>query len=527
MLYQHTAQIFYFLLWGDYMAYLEFYKDAACSELWTAVPVVEIPYTTIYGNAITVEGFSVRDGTVLSGTDVIKSNPFLTYNRMVDIQRYYCKNGYSLEFGMSSANSVFRNYMYNNHYLSFSDQSAINDENNHPRYWAIGFVADGKHYIGFTRVLYVNYFPDYLTVSSAFEDSFWTSALRPPYDYGTGTDSDGGQGSGKIPHTDIPLTATPSKIVPIGGRGLHAYKINAQAYGSLQGYLWGDSSTLAKSLWQKFNNKTHNPVSCIVGCFSLPADFMPTGSGNTGINLAGLYLSPISGTCVSVGGNIGFVDKTITFGAIEPPFHNFLDYTAITCKIHVPFCGEMAIAPEQIIGSDLTLRYRVDQLNGNIVAAVKANGIVLGELSGNCAYNIPLTGGDDGTLQRLGAITSGVTAVVQDNVQGAMVAMQNGMNAGFSAQIINSDLHGSTTACENRVPYLVWTYSGTAYTPDYAQAQGVPCEFSGNLAAFSGGYGEFEIMSNSPALQLVYDVMGATETEKQEIAALLRNGVIV
>lgn len=513
--------------------YIHFYEDSACTKLWRTVPCDTIVYNYIGGHSGQPGVLTLGENTynyydwvlptLFYGAKEITANPFLTINRPEETKTVYCKNGFSMRIGSNTSGTIFTDFRYNGTSLPFSEESAVQG-----RYWAIAFfdATTNKNYVGFTRQNAAAW-SEYAPPIACVEVDFWNSAFRPPYDYGTGTDADGGQGTGKIPHTDIPLTATPSKIVPIGGRGLHAYRINAQAYGSLQGYLWGDSSTLAKSLWQKFNNKTHNPVSCIVGCFSLPADFMPTGSGNTGINLAGLYLSPISGTCVSVGGSIGFVDKTITFGAIEPPFHNFLDYTAITCKIHVPFCGEMAIAPEQIIGSDLTLRYRVDQLNGNIVAAVKANGIVLGELSGNCAYNIPLTGGDDGTLQRLGAITSGVTAVVQDNVQGAMVAMQNGMNAGFSAQLVNSDLHGSTTACENRVPYLVWTYSGTAYTPDYAQAQGVPCEFSGNLAAFSGGYGEFEIMSNSPALQLVYDVMGATETEKQEIAALLRNGVIV
>ena len=516
--------------------YIQLYKDAGYADLWRNVDTIPITYTSISQvKTITLNGKSYKycDDTacLISGVPQIKARPLISWtDDDIPEMVLYLKNGLQINRVLKESTGVrFENYRYKDvsTFIMSSNNHMINDINQ-PSMWGIEFVVDNVVFLGFTKFLNTkNGWPGYIVPSCCFELAFWENALRPPYDYGTGTDADGGQGTGKIPHTDIPLTATPSKIVPIGGRGLHAYRINAQAYGSLQGYLWGDSSTLAKSLWQKFNNKTHNPVSCIVGCFSLPEDFMPTGTGNTGINLAGLYLSPISGTCVSVGGNIGFVDKTITFGAIEPPFHNFLDYTAITCKIHVPFCGEMAIAPEQIIGSDLTLRYRVDQLNGNIVAAVKANGIVLGELSGNCAYNIPLSGGDDGTLQRLGAITSGVTAVVQDNVQGAMVAMQNGMNAGFSAQLVNSDLHGSTTACENRVPYLVWTYSGTAYTPDYAQAQGVPCEFSGNLGAFSGGYGEFEIMSNSPALQLVYDIMGATETEKQEIAALLRNGVIV
>lgn len=515
------------------MPYLQLYRDSLYTNLFMTIPVAEItcepsraPSTLTYDGK-TYKYFDWNNSVIVQQVPIISQNPpFLTSrNRVPTSATMYFKNGVIVNVQESTNSGRLEHFKFGNNDLAQSNNS-VATESEPAKLFAISFSYQGTKYIGFTGWLRGTQ-PNYFRVICCVESSFWESALRPAYDYGTGTDEDGGQGTGKIPHTDIPLTATPSKIVPIGGRGLHAYRINAQAYGSLQGYLWGDSSTLAKSLWQKFNNKTHNPVSCIVGCFSLPEDFMPTGSGNTGINLAGLYLSPISGTCVSVGGNIGFVDKTITFGAIEPPFHNFLDYTAITCKIHVPFCGEMAIAPEQIIGSELTLRYRVDQLNGNVVAAVKANGIVIGELSGNCAYNIPLSGGDDGTLQRLGAITSGVTAVVQDNVQGAMVAMQNGMNAGFSAQLINSDLHGSTTACENRVPYLVWTYSGTAYTPDYAQAQGVPCEFSGNLVAFSGGYGEFEIMSNSPALQLVYDIMGATETEKQEIAALLRNGVIV
>jgi len=521
--------------------YIEFYTDENFENLWLAVPVIELSYDSVDSpphETVPIDGkkYKYFNGASSAFRDVPmpqQNTPFKTSsNKFPTLTTLYCKNGFCMEIQLSNDYGVQHNNRCAISQLRVGNiilDGGVSSENSNPLNMYFSSIEyGGTTYIGFIGPIVSGSWSSYSVIPRMFlEVDFWDSAIRKDYDYGTGTDEDGGQGTGKIPHTDIPLSATPSKIVPIGGRGLHAYRINAQAYGSLQGYLWGDSSTLAKSLWQKFNNKTHNPVSCIVGCFSLPEDFMPQGSGNTGINLAGLYLSPISGTCVSVGGSIGFVDKIITFGAIEPPFHNFLDYTAITCKIHVPFCGEMAIAPEQIIGSALTLRYRVDQLNGNIVATVKANGIVLGELSGNCAYNIPLSGGDDGTLQRLGAITSGVTAVVQDNVQGAMVAMQNGMNAGFSAQLVNSDLHGSTTACENRVPYLVWTYSGTAYTPDYAQAQGVPCEFSGNLQAFSGGYGEFEIMSNSPALRLVYDVMGATETEKQEITALLRNGVIV
>lgn len=504
------------------MAYIQFYKDAACTQLWASVPVIEIPYTTIYGNAVTIEGFSARDGSVLDGTDVIKSNPFLSYNRMVDVQRYYCKNGYSIEFGMGSANSVFRNYMYDNHPLSFSDQSALNDSANHPRYWAIGFMADGKHYIGFTRVLAVDYFPDYLTVSSAFEDSFWEAALRPPYDYGSGTDSNGGQGDGTIPHSDIPLTENPRRIMPFGGHGLHAYRVNLQAYNSIQGFLWGETNTIAKSLWQKFMNHNHTPVQCIVGAYSLPEQFMPSGAAASGVQLGGTMLKPISGSCQDVTENIGFLTTELfTFNTAPEPFHSWLDYTGIQAILHIPFCGTIQIAAEYVVNRNVQFRYRVDQLNGNVVAIVYAAGRVIAEISGNCAYSVPVSGGDDGTLQRLGATLAGVLQLSAGNYAGALSSAAEAASAVHHTQIVNSDMHGSMTACENRVPYIEWIYPTTAYTPDYYKANGVPCEFSGTLSAFAGGYGEFEVLPAS------LNIPDATAAEKEEIAALLRGGVIV
>lgn len=520
------------------MKYLDIYRDSAYTDKWASVPINEInpSWVSIGSQSVTLGGktyeyYDFSNGCLLNGISTPQAAPMISWakNRFPDRTILYFKNGLRVTNVLESGSECrFETFFVDDYMLSLSGNNSSVSENDHPNLWAISFEENGKTFIGFNGFANVaGTSPDYFRPCCCFESSFWEDALRPPYDYGNGTDDGGGMGDGKIPHTDIPLSNTPSSIIPLGGRGLHAYRINSQAYGSLQGFLWGDSSTLAKSLWQKFNNKTHNPVSCIVGCFSLPETFMPTGSGNTGINLAGLYLSPISGTCVSVSGSIGFIDHEITFGAIVPPFGNFLDYSAVSCKIHVPFCGEMAISAEQIINSDLILRYRVDQMNGNIVAAVKANGCIIGELSGNCAYNVPVCGGDDGTLQRLGAITSGITQIAAGNPQGVMSAAESGLNAQYTTQLVNADLHGSTTACENRVPYLVWTYNGTAYSPDYMAANGVPCEFSGNLVAFSGGYGEFEIMTESPALELVYSVMGATESEKEEIAMLLRSGVFV
>lgn len=514
------------------MQYLNLYRDQACENLFMSFPVIMTGYSTVDSPPSTVtigdKSYKVFDGygSRIRDIEYPQSNPpFNTIrNNVPDATTMYFKNGLSMTVQCATTLGQTTNLRVGSQILSAGSNQSASAENP-AKCFCMGIAYQGKQYIGFTQ-----WFSGSISViipTFFAEEAFWKEAFRPNYDYGEGTDRDGGQGSGRIPHTDIPLSTTPGRVIPLGGRGLHAYRINAAAYASLQGYLWGESSTLAKSLWQKFSNKTHNPVSCIVGCFSLPETFMPTSSSSTGISLAGLYLSPIDGTCVSLSGVIGFVDHEITFGRIDPPFGSWLDYSGVTAQLHVPFCGTIPIAAEQILGSDLVVRYRVDQMNGNVVATVKANGCVIGEISGNCAYSVPVSGGDDGTLQRLGAVATGAIAIASSNPAGVLAASSAGLNAEYHTSLINSDLRGSTTACENRVPYLVWEYPGTQYTVDYANANGLPCQFSGNLSAFSGGYGEFVVMASSEALQAAFDVLGATEQEKQEIIELLRSGVYV
>lgn len=498
--------------------YIQFYKDAACTELWAAVPVVEIPYNRIYGNAITVSGFSARDGSVLDGTGVIKTNPFLSYNRAVDVQRYYCKNGYSIDFGMTSSSSTFRNYMYGSSPLNFSDMSAMNDSNNHPRYWAIGFAADGKHYIGFTRVMDPNHFPDYLTVSSAFEESFWESALRPPYDYGQGQDPDGGQGSGggTFRRTGVDDTSPPAGLIPTSasGRGLHAYVISATNYGDLQNYLWGDSSTTAKALWQKFQNKIHSPASCIVAVYALPADFMPTGGTAVNIRLAGITL-PVTANSVQ----LDFASYEVTFDPIDKPFHNFADYSHVTCKMYVPYCGEIPIPVEAAYGRTIKCRYWVDQFNGNMVARVSCGDINIGELSSNVAYRIPIIGGDDGSLDRIGAALTGIAQVSAGNYSGALGSAAEMATAPYTAQIINADFSGSISACTFRRPYIEWTANETYYSDEFLRTRGVPARYAAPLSSFSGGYLECITKVNS------VNIPSATDAEREEIESILRGGL--
>lgn len=514
------------------MAYLKLFQDAACEVQFAAIPSIKVhpnwyektPQTrTINGKqylcfnngAITCPDFvpTGRNPVFLSTRDRWRSGKWFYTESHIRFT--------VTETAVIGADCVIGNVYANQQMVTTTAAGTQVQEDTYCAWYFLEFEHNGITYYaipGFRR--FPEPYNDFYIMFAA-EKSFWESDFRESYSYGEGTDDAGGQGDGAIPHTNIPLSSTPQRVVPFGGHGLHAYRINNQAYNSIQGYLWGESSTIAKALWQKFQNKTHNPTSCIVGCYSLPAEFMPSGSAASGVQLAGMLLTPISGTCQDVSQALNFVDKTYEFGNIAAPFGSWLDYSGVQVIIRIPFCGVIQAAAEYCIGKNITIRYRVDQLNGNLVCIIYADGRVIAETSGNCAYNVPVSGGDDGTLQRLGAAVTGILQITAGNYAGALSSAAEAAGAVHQTQLVNSDMHGSMTACENRVPYIEWIYPTTAYTKDYPNANGLPCEFSGTLGSFAGGYGEFEVM---PASLSIPD---ATAAEKEEIASLLRGGVIV
>lgn len=513
------------------MAYIQLYEDAACTQLYGAFPTHRVDFTSKSGNTenVTVSGKTypifgyVSNLCSLNGCPVITANPpfFSTRNRYPNGKTFYLKNG--LRFTVTEKSELWSNCSVSDTYIGTQRITRGGSTQVQPdtpaSLFFVEFMLNGAVYYGFSFFIR-NSANQFIMIALASTADFWEGTFRPPYDYSVGTDSDGGQATGTIPNGTSTASGTPSKIIPTGGRGLHTYLINNVAYGDIQGFLWGDNSTIAKTLWQKFQNKTHTPINCVLGCYSLPSVFMPSATGNTGVHLAGIYLSPISGTCASV--TLGFVDKTITFAALDEPFHSFADYTCVACKLHLPIVGDITIPAEFIVNKAVSVRYRVDQMNGNTVARVVSAGQVIAELSGNCAYNVPITGGDDGTLARLGALANTALQLSAGNVAGALAQSAAGLGAQFQTQVANASMNGSTTACQNGYAYIEYIYPTTNYPAQYGQVYGYACSVSGVLYDdFKGGYGEFEVNIDS------MEIGGATLAEKEEIRALLQGGIMV
>lgn len=559
---------------------IQFYRDSACTQLWANVPITEIVYDRIQGNGgrpstvtigeNTFTAFDANTPTGITGVPEIKTAPFLSYEHIQEQMTLYCKNGFSVRIGVSSQALTFDNMRVNGVELPFQNMNhGIGTDL--PRMWCIGFLdtETRKHYVGFTLYTRANWI-GYITPTACIEDSFWENSFRPPYDYGTKPDGDGGQGDGTIPHEAIGFSSKPTISLPTGDHGLHAYRIDSFAYDDLQAYLWGQGSTLAKNLWQKFVNSKTNPSACVVACYRLPRIFMPSGTVTDGIKIAGVKMPRGAGIIQEV--SLGFVDKFVYIGHVNAPFNSWADYCGASVLISIPVCGEFTAPLEKVWDFDIFVKYRVDLSNGNVVGMACAGtwsgddgslstmNYLLGEMSGNVAYNVPISGGDDGTLARMGAVIGGIGNVVsgfvggvQDlaSVAGAVGATsQTGNpvagNAGFSSlsragsmssnglhylsdivmppfhtHVINANLAGNMSACSNGIAYVEYQIARFAYPSNYGNVMGYPARSSsGRLRDFQNGYGEFYVSAD-------FDIHGATYEEKAEIVALLESGVFV
>lgn len=540
------------------MSILQLYNDENCTDLYKSVKVIELNNSKIgwFNGEPTMPGtmtlgdktYTYYDGALsygcaIQGFGTLNGMPFLSSNMTpFNPKTVYCKNGFSMEIGiLSNGTVIFRHFRYGSQDLNvIQSYDSSPGGGQEPYFYAIGFKGtDDKRYIGFTRVWVSGATPpDSLGPICGFERSFWDSAFQPPYDYGTKPDDEGGEGTGNIPDGTV-SKGTQTGTIPTGGRGLHWYRVTHTGYNNVQNYLWGDVSgtstvdAIAKSLWQKFQNKVHDPSSCVVAAYKLPEIFMPARDFASGVQLAGVNL-PTSGTYVTYP---DFTYTEIDLGTVEPPFKSWVDYAGVVAKIGVPFCGEIAAPIEALYNRALSIRYCCDQHNGNIVATVWAGGHVIGETSGNVAYSIPISGGDDGTLDRIGAITKGVVTAVAAVASGGATAgaiAAGGIGSGiagaagtqYQTYTTNSNLSGSVSACVNGVSYVEYIYPRTAYPSDGAYAAGygyVATSASGQIDGFKGGWGCFTVLKKDGGIF----IPRATDAEKEEIIRILESGVII
>lgn len=308
---------------------------------------------------------------------------------------------------------------------------------------------------------------------------------------------------------------TPPSLPPVtSGSANGLWKVYNPSEGQLQAFgAWLWSSDIIEQIVKMISN----PMNAIIGLHALYAT--PETGGAQSIK-AGYLDSGVSAPVVTN------QYTSINCGSVIVPeaYKNALDYDYTNVSVYLPFIGIVPLNTREVMGSKISIRYRVDVLTGTCLATIsvsrQSSNAVLYTFSGNCAVQIPLTSGNYGTL--LTGLLSAVGGVAASVATGgaALPAV-----AGVGSAIVNARTNVSRTgnlgsnagALGIRVPYLIITRPIAYDAANYSNYYGYPANKTVTLSNVRG-------FTRCKSVHV--EGLPATEEEKTMIETALKNGVI-
>ena len=210
-------------------------------------------------------------------------------------------------------------------------------------------------------------------------------------------------------------------------------------------------------------------------------------------------------------------------------FGNALDYEPyVQVHCYLPFVGIVTLKPNDILGKRLNIKYGVDVLTGTCLAmltTLKGTGqdaakILTYTYSGNCATQIPISGGNYAQMITglAGLAVSAVGAAASGNPIMLLGAGASLLNSHFDVSHSGS-IGANAGAMGPRKPYLIITRKSAYEANNYNEFYGYPANMTVTLGSCRG-----YTRVKSVHIESIYN---ATDNEKTEIEALLKQGVII
>lgn len=320
----------------------------------------------------------------------------------------------------------------------------------------------------------------------------------------------------RVPNDPTP-TPTPTPTIPvipaIGGQAnklFTVYNPSQANLDSLGSVLW--TQNIIEQIVQMFTN---NPMDAVISLHILYAT--PTTGSNKEIKLG--YL-PTGVSCPEVTNQYVSVDC----GSVRIPemFGDARDYANTDISIYLPMIGFRQLKTEDVMGSVVSVVYRVDVFTGTVLATVTVTKNSVNQVfytyEGNCAVNLPLTGADKS--RQVATAVGAVGAMITANPVLGMASATAIAGGSARAQIQRSgSFTGNAGAMGCKKPYIIVS-SDVAYDAAGYQAQyGYPANITVMLGDCSGYVKVKEVHADT--------VSNATEQEKREIERLLKDGVII
>lgn len=272
-------------------------------------------------------------------------------------------------------------------------------------------------------------------------------------------------------------------------------------------------------------------IDQVVKLFADPADYM--------LSLAVMPVVPSTGAKKPPYiGNLPIPDvtmspvtnqyATIDCGSVTVPalYGNFIDYET-QVSIFVPFCGEMELNNADVIGSTLSLSYRVDLLTGTCTAMLRvqrsANGVeldaVLYQWEGNMAAQIPVRA-SSWDLNASGLLSGIISGATVGGAAGAAVGGAVAIGKGMLRPRITGggSLSGNAGHLGIQTPFLIFNRPRVATPSTYSQFGGRQSAEVSSLAQLSG----YTVIN-----KIHLEGIPATSSELDEIETLLTGGVIL
>lgn len=305
--------------------------------------------------------------------------------------------------------------------------------------------------------------------------------------------------------------------LPTGGDSLstgfiRAYNPTPAQLQALSSELWSDSfiDTIKKIM--------NDPFEAIISLHSVPFN-VPNGSSV--LCSVGNYRSQVSMPPIYQ----QFI--TLDLGAIQIPEHwaSALDYSPyVTVDIFLPFVGVVTLQVDDVIGKTLHVKYNVDILTGATLASIKCGDSVLYTHNTNMIFRHPVTQSSFGPLYQsiLGLVGNTISGAVAGGIGGAVGgALGSAINVATSkhSNVSRGGSIGGATGClGNFKPYLIIHRPIQSLASGFKHFKGYPSNITGTISSVTG-YTEVESVHLTG--------IPCTDSERDEIMALLYNGVIV
>lgn len=300
--------------------------------------------------------------------------------------------------------------------------------------------------------------------------------------------------------------SSPTVVPPVGKASSlwSIYNPTLEQVNQFGSWLW--SSNFVEQLKKLFND----PMQAIIGLHKVYSPVQTSGQGTIkcGYLDSGVPSKLVSEQYVTV--DCGSVDLQEYFG-------NVFDYPPYTdISIYLPFIGIRQLDPSDVMRSTISVKYHIDVLTGACLTEVNvqrdAVGGTLYTFSGDAAVRYPVSSGS------YMGIVSGLIGVATSMVSGNLLPALSGVTRLHTNVDHSGSFTGNAGAMASKIPYLIISRPQTAMADKFETLSGYPSNTFTPLSACKG------------FTQVKYchvENLNATDSEKQEIEQLLKEGVIL